>query len=585
MTRYSENSKATVNVSGDFGVAENLEVATVFGNTLKLSYANKLVEMSGDVIKELKTLTIKSKVGNFSIDDEIKVKINSDFEIIKTGTITGGTLKAGSFEEHEFVIKATGDNKEIKISGMEIEALDVKPDKIATITITSKGYESDAIDVAKVIADEVKMTVDEDEDIPVIYSGTNKNNSGLNTSNSHDALTVTIEETAVDSWYTKDKWRLILPDGVYVTDDSTFTSENIVSFKDAANVSNMFEKAYKAGDYETFDFSRHSFEIAGNQKGKIEFTLNLIAEPDFEGDVTVTLETDDSKQEVTIAKFIKPYSISSKQNDVSIDYRYTKLNSDIIINETEEDLWKENTEFVFDVEHMSFEDTTKYTSNFNIKDLKNKLGFKVDESSDDEAFKVVISNMSLYMDRNLPAGAYDLTLNTTMSNAFMDENVFGTTKKVSEVYYDTDSYDEVVKEDFVNIITGDADTFVTKVEVPVDKDYIKAGDKVFKLDVPAYINSNNYTMLPVRAVAVALGIDNDAIVWNAETRTATIFYGSRIISMTIDADTMTVNGTIIPTATSVEVVNGRMFIPMRDLATAMNAKLNWDAVNRIATFN
>lgn len=234
---------------------------------------------------------------------------------------------------------------------------------------------------------------------------------------------------------------------------------------------------------------------------------------------------------------------------------------------------------------MDFEDTTKYTSNFDIKELKDKLGFKVNEASDDEPFKVVIDNMSLYMNRNLPAGGYDLTLNTTMSNAFMDENVFGTTKKVAEVYYDTDNYDEVVKEDFVNIIIGEADTFVTKVEVPVGKDYIKAGDKVFKLDVSAYINSNNYTMLPVRAVAVALGIDNDAIVWNAETRTATIFYGSRIISMAVGADTMTVNGTTIPTTTDVEVVNGRMFIPMRDLATAMNAKLNWDAVNRIATFN
>jgi hypothetical protein len=55
--------------------------------------------------------------------------------------------------------------------------------------------------------------------------------------------------------------------------------------------------------------------------------------------------------------------------------------------------------------------------------------------------------------------------------------------------------------------------------------------------------------------------------------------------MTVGADVMTVNGTAIPTATSVEVVNGRMFIPMRDLATAMNAKLDWDPVTRTAYFN
>lgn len=583
MTKYSKGATATVSVSGDFGSADNLAVANIFSNTLNLKYANKLVEITDENIKELKTITIESKVGKFAANDEIKVKVNSGFEFVKTGAITGGTIKTDSVEENEFIIEAVGGNKEIKIAGMEIEAVNVKEGKVAAITVTSKGYESDTIDVAKVIADEVQISVDEDIDIPVIYSGTDANNTGLTTNEDHKALAVTIEGTSSDSWDAAKKWTLTLPEGVYVSNiESNDIAYENMTFK--SDVLDTFKAAYKKGDFEQFEFEKRVFTVDKDKNAKLEFTFELIAEPDFEGQVELTFDNGEFKDTVIIAEFVKPYSITAQQNDVSIDYRYTKLNSNIVITEAEEDLWKD-VEFIFDVDHMDFEDTTTYNSNFDIKAVKDKLGFKTKETSDNEPFKVTISNMSLYMDRSLPAGGYDLVLNTTMSDAFMQEDVFGGTDKVAETYYDTANYDEIVKEDFVNIITGDADTFITKVEVPIGENYLKAGDTVITLDVPAYINTDNYTMLPVRAVAVALGINNDAIVWDNNTKTVTIFYGNRIITMAVGANIMTVNGTTVPTATCVEVKDGRMFIPMRDLATAMNAELTWDAANRTAIFN
>lgn len=593
MTKYSKDTEATVDVSGDFGEAKDLLVAGVYGNVLTLEYDDKLIEVAEEDYKEVKDIAIEPKAGKFTTGDEIKVKINSDFEImsIANDMITGGTLKADSWKENEFVIIAEN-VEEIEISNMVIEALDsAKPGDIGTITIRCKDYESASIDVIKVVADEIKVSVDEDEDVPVMYSGTDKGDSGLNTTKEHKALAVTIEEVTADSWDEKDAWTLTLPEGVYVTniEDADMKSENMNFTGYPSGPMNMFKDAYKKGDFEAFEFSRRSFTVNKDKKATLEFTFELIAEPGFEGPVELTFDNGEFKDSVVIAEFVSPYKVEAKQNDVKIDYRYTKLDSNIVITEVEEDLWKD-TEFKFEVDHMSFEDTTKYDANFDVKELKSlkndELGFKITEQSDEEPFKVVISDMSLYMDRNLPAGSYDLIMNTTMSDAFMDAALFGTTKSIGEELFDgADEFDVVAKEDFVNIITGDADTFVTKVEVPVGKDYIKAGDKVFTLEVPAYINAENYTMLPVRAVAVALGIDNDAIIWNAETHTATIFHGSRIISMTVGADVMTVNGTTIPTATSVEVVNGRMFIPMRDLATAMNAKLDWDPVTRTAYFN
>ncbi len=596
MDRYTEGAKATVDVSGDFGEASDLAVAAIYGNSFKVDYSKKLSEIAVESEKILDTITIKSKVGKFSNKEEVKVKINSDFEISKfeATMIEGGIYKDDSLKDNEeFVIIPFDGSEEITIKGLEIYSLDdAKPGDIAKFEVKCKGYDTAYVEVAKVVADEVTITVDEDEDVPVMYSGTDIADTGLDTDNKdHKALAVTIEEVTVDSWNAKKAWTLTLPEGVYVSniEDADMKSENMSFTGYPSGPMKMFKDAYKKGDFEAFEFNGRSFTVDEDKKATLEFTFELIAEPGFEGPVELTFDNGEFKDSVVIAKFVSPYKVEAKQNDVKIDYRYTKLDSNIVITEVEEDLWKD-TEFKFEVDHMSFEDTTKYDANFDVKELKSlkndELGFKITEQSDEEPFKVVISDMSLYMDRNLPAGGYDLIMNTTMSDAFMDAPLFGAEKSISEeLFDDADEFDVVAKEDFVNIITGDADTFVTKVEVPVGKDYIKAGDKVFTLDVPAYINADNYTMLPVRAVAIALGIDNDAIIWNAETHTATIFHGSRIISMTVGADVMTVNGTTIPTATSVEVVNGRMFIPMRDLATAMNAKLDWDPVTRTAYFN
>lgn len=84
-------------------------------------------------------------------------------------------------------------------------------------------------------------------------------------------------------------------------------------------------------------------------------------------------------------------------------------------------------------------------------------------------------------------------------------------------------------------------------------------------------------MLPVRAISTSLGIDNNNVLWDQATKTVAILYGDRIISMTAGASVMYVNGSSIPTSSSVESVYDRTFLPMRDLATALGVTdLTWD---------
>ena len=147
-----------------------------------------------------------------------------------------------------------------------------------------------------------------------------------------------------------------------------------------------------------------------------------------------------------------------------------------------------------------------------------------------------------------------------------------------------------VKEGFVNVITAGRDqddaSFTKKVVVPVGEKYLIAGEEQVALDVPAYISAAGYTMLPVRAVATALGINNNNVLWNQASRTVTILYGQRIITMVAGQKVVTVNGNTIPASATVQIKDGRTFLPMRDLATALGVTdITWDAATKTATMN
>lgn len=468
---------------------------------------------------------------------------------------------------------------------------------------------ADAVVAAKVVADEITVSVDKDEDLPVIYSGVNVKNDGITDDSDHEALEVTIEEPAGGVLDAKKELTMELPDGVYVTDVKFGDKNFIKSTDDAATI---FKAAYKKGDYETFKFARRVLEATEEDAdaGKLEFTLTLVAEPGFTGDVTLKVEGAgmDKAQEVKIAKFVSPYTVEAAQNDLIIDYRNTKVPTNIVVKEAEEGLWAKNSEFVFGVEKFDdkdFENDATYKeddkSGLEVKTIKNKLGFKVDKESSDAAAAVTISDISLYMSRNKAAGAYDLKLDTTGSNAFMAQHVFGIDKddtsttgddrQVRYQYYNNDdTFGHVVKEGFVNIITAGRDkddaSFTKKVVVPVGEKYLIAGEEQVVLDVPAYISAQGYTMLPVRAVATALGINNNNVLWNQASRTVTILYGQRIITMVAGQKVVTVNGNTIPASATVQIKDGRTFLPMRDLATALGVTdITWDAATKTATMN
>ena len=630
MDKTTKGKQAKVTVESDDITISNgsdLTYASVEGKGIKASVKDT-VDVAPEEMVELKELKIEPAVGDnigaiIKTDGKLKLKLSSGFEFAGKKTdlkFSVGNPTIDSFEDDEIVLNI-GDvirgADVLKITGLKVEATSAKAGSVATLKVYADGNDTVSVEVAKVVDSAVVLSVDKDADVPVIYSGVNVKNTGITSSSDHEALEVTVKETFPGAWDDAKDFTFKLPQGVYIADVQSISADNM----QVDNVQTWFEGAYDKGDYETLTFKRRTWtetDPSKKDKAELKFTLVLVADPNFEGDVTVTLTGDALKeQKVTVAKFVKPFTVEAKQNDMQIDYRNTKVPTDVVIKEAEAGLWDKNTTFALSLDKINFDDDAKVTvdskSGLKVKDVKTTKGvvtFKVDSKSDDKPAEVTVSGLTLFMDRNLPAGAYDLDVfspvmlgadngsrdtvadqkGTIEDKGFLSQDILGksTTKRVVADVND-DFYSTTAKAGFVNIITAgreDTDSFTTKVVVPVGEKYIVSGENKVEIDVPAYINANGYTMLPLRAVAVALGINTNNVLWDQNTRTATIMYGSKIINMTYGQKVVYVNGAMIPATASVEIKDNRMFLGMRDLGNALGVTdITWDQATKTATLN
>ena len=640
MDKTSKGKTATVTVDSDDMTITNgddLTYASVESKSIKASVKDtkdvateeivtlKDVKIEPGVGDYLGTVVSTSKDNNGNKYKEIKLKLNGGFEFAnkdvtdKKVVLDGATATDISYDEDEIVLKfaETGLDaaKTLTVKKLMVEATSAKAGSTATLKVYATGNDAVSVEVAKVVDYAVTMSVDKDEDVPVIYSGVDVDNTGITDDSEHESLEVTIKETFAGAWNHSKEFTLALPEGVYVADVKSPNLDN--STADGGEYT-WFKNAYDKGDFETLTFAKRSWTEtdpdAKQDPIELTFTLVLVADPNFEGDVTLKLTGDAvEEQTVTVAKFVKPFTVEAQQNDMQIDYRNTDIPTSVVIKEAEAGLWKKGTTFQMALDKIEFDDDAKFTvdskSGLEIKNEKTNKGvisFEVAATSDDEPASVTISDLTLYMERNLPAGAYDLSVySDTMLGAkgetadkdvkgYLSVPVFGAdlddkddVRVIADI--NDDFYSETAKAGFVNIITAgreDTDSFTTKVVVPVGEKYVISGETKQEIPVPAYINADGYTMLPLRAVSVALGINSNNVLWDQASRTATVMYGSKIISMTYGQKVVYVNAAPIPASTSVEIKENRMFLGLRDLGNALGVTdITWDAATKTATLN
>ena len=661
-----KTSDAKVRVGGDITTSSDyMTYVSVQDKSIKASVKKvvKIAEEEHDTI-DADGVTIEGVVAeSFRAGSKVVLRLPRGFEFrddmklaLKDFDVTGGTADVAIPNVHidgneaEFTIPADAsnvkliDDDKMVLRGIEVDVDTAKTGAKATLSIKIDNLPKVEVDIAEVVDYKVVMSVNKDKEVPVYYSMTDANDTGLTSNDNHESLEITLEETFPGAWSMRKGFDITLPEGVFVTDVRVTNTENFNRTPKGAAATKVeatkadwekaFAKAYQDGDHLKFEFEKRVFDDVNNQlekdPAKMSFILTLVADYDFGGtpdkpaEVKIGFDGElVDKQEVVVAKFVKPYTVEAEQNDLKIDARQTKLDKNIVVKETADGLWDKNTEFVFNVEKdlIKFEDDAKFAvdkdSELAINDhsKRNELSFDV-KTVGNKKGTVTISDIALFMERNIPQGEYALELTGTLRDALHNQRLYApddakvlvgdvkTDSKFNGVKLTGDNFvddvardkDEVVSKKFINVITArrDEDGFTTRIAVPVGETYIFAGvDKLEgaenSMEVPAYINKDNYTMLPLRAVARALGIANGNIYWNQATQTATVQYGnSRIMTFKLGAKEMIINGHSMPAVAGIEMTNNRLFLSLRDLGVAMNVpaeKIAWDSKTKTAYLN
>ena len=577
-------------------------IATAYDNevAIEIEGVRTFVEDATKDQDTLKDITINGLV-NDAIDGnkEITLKLSGNFEFV-TSTIEESDF---SFLNSDAKVKITDKDKDtikFTISSLEdkqltkltISGIDIKTTKKcnagdkATITVSSKSFDSVKLEAARMVEEAVTYTV-EDEEVPTIWAGKNYAKDSADDTNT---LEVAIEENTGDILNTSRKATFTFPEGIEVVDaEFDGVKQGTFKYEIDENVVTIWNYGEKAESDET--------------DMQVKFLLN--AAPTFSGDVKVTLGGEFDDVELKVATVKAPYTVEAKTTEVLIDYRYVPVN-EIVITEAEEGLLEDGDVIALQVEKMDFEDAGPYEVttgdldvDVTINDGKNDVAQLEVEVKDEstEASTVTISGLELYLDRTLPVGGYALQNvkadnilweNSTDKKGEDDKDSYEYVPEANQASNGLFKYKEVTCNDkYVEVVTSGRDqddsTTNRKIVITIGATTMAVGTETITLDTPAYINAENYTELPLRAVSEAFGA---TVGWDDPSNTVTIMMGQRIVSMTIGSKTMYINGTPVQMNTAPEITNERTFVPVRDLANALGiSKIDWNEASQTVTLN
>jgi uncharacterized protein YbbC (DUF1343 family) len=101
-------------------------------------------------------------------------------------------------------------------------------------------------------------------------------------------------------------------------------------------------------------------------------------------------------------------------------------------------------------------------------------------------------------------------------------------------------------------------------------------------DSEPYIDGNNRTMVPVRAISEALGAE---VGWDPAGYEVTISRDRLTVNLTIGSNTAAVNGVEVIMDTEPVIKNDRTMVPLRYVGELLGADVDWDDVQRIVIVN
>ncbi|MEA4815400.1 MAG: copper amine oxidase N-terminal domain-containing protein [Lachnospiraceae bacterium] len=265
---------------------------------------------------------------------------------------------------------------------------------------------------------------------------------------------------------------------------------------------------------------------------------------------------------VFISAFLSLFLVSgafAAENIASPGSRHVSV-KDIVISESAAGIFKKDKYIYLFAEHLTFEDGV--AASVQEGDLKidevsalgSVLKIKI-KSESSKASKIVISNVSLYLDSSLPSGVYSLKVAATENDTYKD-NVFGSSEGDSdEVKYIT------LIENFVQI--AEKEDYETQTAT--------VGN--------SYVDKDGAVMLPVREVTSAFS-DKTIVSWDSEKRQVSIITGKRVILFKADSNVMIINGTSVYMQKPAVITGGRIHASLSDLAYALGVSESQIIINK-----
>lgn len=557
------------------------------------------------------------------------VTVSNDAD--KSTSITIDSVETSSANSSvTFTISGLGTDRKnpigLRFDGLKVEPTNEKNFGDVELTVSGDGIDTATKTVAKraELGFKLETLKDPKEIVSGRYFETYKGSkvesvTGLNEDN-NKTVKVKFSEATPGSLLKGRNLDFNLPEGVKITN---------VKIADQKNITGLAAEDFEVrNNGTTLRLNRNRYDLPSNQTSPASFTMEftLSVDPSVQGDIklTATGGGQQNSVETVIAKAVLPFSITTSKTDANLGYQnYSTAN--IVITETKPGMFLEGQDVnvslsaPYGTSELGFSsaqyevsggEATVNQKTFKVKD--GAINFTIDKASYKNPTTITIKDVKVGTTRSVPFGAYDLRIggnaiinNYTNHKDFDDSNayVLGTTesseiKKASRFMQDDISTYNFAG--YVNIVTGTG-TFDEVVKVTVGEKTILLGDKAIDMDVAPYIQaSSNSTMVPLRFVSVALGVDtNNAsnpdlsskIVWDQNTKTTTIYYGAgtgqKIIQFQAGSNIMVVDGTRIPMEYGVkaEIKDGRMFVPFRALGQALGVTVDWDANTRTAIYN
>ncbi|PHV70145.1 hypothetical protein CS063_11755 [Sporanaerobium hydrogeniformans] len=323
----------------------------------------------------------------------------------------------------------------------------------------------------------------------------------------------------------------------------------------------------RQADIDKIDFSDVKVYVPVDKKGDVKITVNGRAIGDEISTVAVNA--------------VVPFELSNDQLTVKVGIK-EQVGGKLVIKETDKARFDQNNplEITFDKQDDGFSFSGKPTVKVvegdlkldmdNIKDAGDKITIPVLRKST-VASTVEITDFKIKVDRTVPQGKYDLKLN---GKAIEPGCAMGS----------------LTVKDFLNVATANTEDLSTNnglrkgtaaFVIGSDKFLVNGIEKT--MDAKAYLDPAGRTMVPLRFVANALGIEDTSIYY--AQKTATIVAGSKTISVALGDKVAKINGVaakvmdVAPT-----MVNDRVYVPVGELANLLSVKAEWNGETQTATF-